>query len=425
MTDRSRRTWRHALPFLAVAASAIAVAGCSSSGNSHSSASETPSAASDVLGAKKPATGDPVSIGFVYDGVSDAQDLSAELTGAKASVQYINEYLGGIGGRPIKLDACSTDQTPSGAAKCVTQFATDKVLAAINADSGQQASMLPQLATAGIPVFVGATLDQKTLTMPGISVMENGLGYGLAGPAKLAEQAGYATAAIIAPDLPSSAGAIKVAAPLFYGNAKVKVDVVPVPPDAADMTPEIQAELSHSPGQFHIIGVPAFCARAIQALRSVNYTGDIIVISNCIDSTTAKTAGSLKGLKIVTVSSSDPNSAEFKLFSAVINKYAAGADLASGVTSGYQATVGLARGLGRLTGDVTRASIATALKTMVATPMPLADGITFKCDGHQVPVLAPNICSTDVLAGTLDADGKIDTKGYSVLDVSDVLKPAS
>jgi branched-chain amino acid transport system substrate-binding protein len=425
-TWRLRRPWRRATPFLAVAAIALVVAGCGSSGNGHpaatatSASSATSAAASDIVGAKKPATGDPVSIGFVYDGVTDAQDLSGELTGAKASVQYINEYLGGIGGRPIKLDVCSTNQTPSGAANCVTQFVTDKVLAVANADSGQQGSMLPQLATAGIPVFVAASIDPKTLSTPSIFVMENGIAYGLAGPAKLAQRAHYSTAAIVVNDVPAAAGAVRATAPLFYGKAKVKADVVAIPSATADMTPQIEAELSHKPGQFAIIGVASFCASAIQAIKSVGFTGDIVVIPSCTDSTVSKTAGSLKGVKIITATSNDPKGAEFKLYSAVIARYAPGADLSDAVASGYQAMVGFGRALAGLTGDVTSASIRAALKTMKATPIPLADGITFKCDGKQVPI-APNICSTQVLTGTLGADGNIDAPGYSVLNVGDLL----
>ena len=418
---RLRRTSRRAVPFLAVAASALVAAGCSSSPSGHPATdSATSAAASNVLGATKPASGAAVSIGFVYDGVSDSQDLSGELTGAKAAVQYINEYLGGIGGRPIKLDVCSTNQTPAGAANCVTQFVTDKVVAAINADSGQQGSMLPQLATAGIPVFVAASIDPKTLSTPGISVMENGIAYGLAGPAQLAQQSGAANAAIVVVDLPAAAGAVRATAPLFYGKAKVKADVVAIPLATADMTPQIEAELSHNPGQFAIIGVASFCASAIHAIRSVGFTGSIVVIPSCTDSTVSKTAGSLKGIKIITATSNDPNSAEVKLFSGVIAKYAPGVDPSDAVASGYQAMVGFARGLAGLTGDVTRASITSALKTMKPTPMPLADGITFKCDGKQVPI-APNICSTQVLTGTLDASGAIDSSGYSVLNVSDLL----
>jgi branched-chain amino acid transport system substrate-binding protein len=361
----------------------------------------------------------------VYDGVTDAQDLRAELTGAKAATQYINAYLGGIAGRPLQLDVCETNQTPAGAASCVTKFATDKVVAAINPDSAVQGSMLPQLAAAGIPVFVWASLDQKSLTTPNISIMANGLGYGLAGPAKLAAQAGYHRAAIVVVDAPAAAGAVKTAAPLFYGNAKVKVDVVAIPPATADMQPQIQAELSHNPGQFHIIGVPSFCARAIQAIKSVGFQGSIVALSGCTDASTVKAVGSLAGIKIVTANTTDAKSAEFKLYAAAVNKYEQGASLSGLTPDGYAATLGLARALSGLNGEVTRASIKTALATMKATPMPLADGITFKCDGKEVPGIAPNICSKEVLVGTLDAQGQVDSKGYSVLDVSDVIKPPS
>jgi branched-chain amino acid transport system substrate-binding protein len=361
-----------------------------------------------------------VSIGFVYDGVSAGTDLSAELTGAQASVQYINEYLGGIGGHPIKLDVCSTNETPAGAADCVTQFVSDKVPAVVNPDSGQQQFMLPQLAAAGIPVFAGASIDPKTLSTPGISVMENGIGYGIAGPAELARQAGYTTAAIIVTDLPSVAGAVDASAPLFYSRAKVKPNVVAIPPGTADMTPQIEAEMSHKPGQFAIIGVPSFCASAIQAIRSVGFTGNIVIIPGCADSSTAKLAGGLKGVKVVAASTNDPSSAEFKLFSAVIGKYAPGSELSGVIVDGYQAMAGFGRALAGLKGDVTRASVASALKTMKATPMPLADGVTFKCDGKQVSIAA-NICSTEVLTGALNADGTIDAAGYSVLNVAGLL----
>jgi branched-chain amino acid transport system substrate-binding protein len=428
MFNRFGRLW-HVFP-LGVVAGALVLSGCSSSGGSGpasgsspaSSVSTSGSGSGDVLGAPKPASGDPVSIGFVYDGVTDAQDLTAELTGATAATKYINAYLGGIAGRPIKLDVCATNQTPAGAATCVTKFATDKVVAAINPDSAVQGAMLPQLATAGIPVFVGASLDQKTLSTPDVFIMENGLGYGLAGPAKLAAQAGDKRAAIVVTDVPAAAGAVKAAAPMFYGNVGVKVDVVPIPPGTADMSPQIQAELSHSPGLMDIIGVPAFCAQAIRAMKSVGFQGTIVVLSPCANASTATTAGDLTGVKVVTSTTTDPNSAEFKLYAAVMSKYSPGKDQSGLTPDGYQANLGFARALAGLTGGVTRQSISAALKRMNATPMPLADGITFKCDGTAVPVIAPNICASAVLSGALGAQGQVDAKGYSVLDVSDVLK---
>jgi branched-chain amino acid transport system substrate-binding protein len=405
-----------------ITTSALAVAGCSSDddkGSDPTGSSSSPN--SEVLGTPKAASGEAVSVGFIYDGITDAQDLSAELTGAKAAVSYINDYMGGIAGRPIKLDVCETAQTPGGAAKCVTQMASDNVVAVINPDSAVQGAMLPQAATEGIPVFVAASLDQDTLATPGISIMQNGLGYGIAGPAKLAAENGYKKAAIVVTDVPAAAGAVSAAAPGFYGNVGVEVDVVPIAPDAADMTPEIQAELSNDPSQFDIIGVPAFCARAIKAIKSAGFDGDIVALSTCADESTVKTVGDLSGLEVVTATSTDAASDEHQLYAAIMDKYQAGEPIDDLSANGYAATLGFGRALSKLSGEPSRETIAAALTGMDPTPMPLGDGITFQCDRKQVAI-APNICSTAVLAGTLEADGKVNSDGYSELDVSDVLK---
>jgi branched-chain amino acid transport system substrate-binding protein len=153
----------------------------------------------------------------------------------------------------------------------------------------------------------------------------------------------------------------------------------------------------------------------------VNFTGDIILTPQCLDSTTAETVGGLAGVKIITASTTDPNSAEYKLFAAVMKTYTPESELGGEVPDGFQAVVGFARAVARLSGEVTSQTVANALRTMPSTPMPLGDGVTFKCDGQQVPV-APNICSTQVLTGTLDDNGKINGGGYSVLDVSGLMK---
>ena len=54
----------------------------------------------------------------------------------------------------------------------------------------------------------------------------------------------------------------------------------------------------------------------------------------------------------------------------------------------------------------------------VDAPLPLADGITYQCNGQQVS-LGPNICSTDVLQTELDAEGN--AKEYTVLEGASVL----
>jgi branched-chain amino acid transport system substrate-binding protein len=410
MNNHSRRPWCRAMLFLALIGGAFVPAfgaGASPTG---------------PFGVAHAAKGQSVLIGFVYDGDTPAGNYTENLTAAKASVQYVNRYLGGIGGRPIKLDVCSTNQVPATAELCVTQFENDRVVAAINGGGGVQGFVLPALAKAGIPVFAQESLDSSTLATPGIFIMLNNIASALAGPAALAEQLGVKTAAIVTADVPSAVGPLKAEAPIFYGKANVKVDIVPIPTTTADMTPQIQAEIStNNPGQFFVVGGPTFCASAIQAIKAVNFTGDTVMIPECIDTSTVQTAGSLQGFKVITATSTATNNSEYRLFSAIIRKWAPGTQLDGLSEQGYQTVMGFVRALSNLKShDVTRVRITAALKTMPKTLVPLGGGVTYQCNGKQMPSV-PTLCSTQVLVGTLAANGNVDAHGFSVLDVGNLL----
>ena len=45
---------------------------------------------------------------------------------AEAAVKYINDYKGGIGGRPVQLETCATDGQPSTSGRCAGQIADKK-----------------------------------------------------------------------------------------------------------------------------------------------------------------------------------------------------------------------------------------------------------------------------------------------------------
>lgn len=417
--DLSKRGWRCSVLAL-IGVGALLVAACGEDGDGTGSNYGAPDIdPAEVLGPESPASGDPVQIGFVYDGTTDVIDNSAELAAAEATAQYVNQHLGGIAGRPIELDVCSTDQTPAGAADCVTQMAANGVPVVLNGVTGQGPALFPALAEAGVPVFTPGTGDQESLFTPGIYIMANGIVALLAGPAKIAADAGVDRAAVVVIDVPAASGVLEEAAPLFYDNVGVDLDVVTVPPETPDMTPNLAAAMTNGTGQFHLVGDPAFCAKALDGLAKAGFDGTITMISHCMDETVLQSATNLEDVVVTTFATTDPGSEEFHLYEAVMATYAGESVDRGGVApSGYQAVLGFARAMAELEGDVTPDSIEAALAAMPPTPMPLADGITFQCDGQQVE-LAPNVCSTDVLRTELDAEGN--ATDYSIMEGAPLL----
>src|SRR5439155_3074339 len=176
MQDRSRSLYR-VLVVLVVAGIVASACGSSSKSSSSKPGSATTSGSSSAaLGSEKKATGTPIKVGLISDGKSEAIDNTAEITAAKASAEYLNNYGGGVNGHPIDLVTCETHQTPSGATDCSTKMVDAKVVAVLYGVSGQGGSIFKGLEGSNIPLIAWASIDQDTLLKPGAFALTNGLG---------------------------------------------------------------------------------------------------------------------------------------------------------------------------------------------------------------------------------------------------------
>jgi branched-chain amino acid transport system substrate-binding protein len=422
MTIRPAHRRRSAL-LLFVAATMVAAA-CGSSGTSSSPSTTSKTStgpAGDVLGTPKAASGEPVVIGYSYDGATDAADNSDELIGAKAAVEYVNQYMGGIGGHPIKLDICSTNLDPAKATACVTQFVTNDVAAVIAANGGQAAIEFPPIAKQNIPVMLSSSLIEPLLNDPNVFVINSGRVLSFAGPAKLAADAGAKHATLFVIDLPAAAEPLKKGAPGYYKAAGVDLDVVLVPIDTADFSPQVQAAMTKDPGQFYLVGTSQFCSRAINAIEAAGFKGQILGLHFCFDANSKKTVTRLKGIKEISANSYDHEDAEYKLYAAIMAKFASKEVLIDGgapASSGYSIVMALARAASGLKGAATRDSIRAAIKSMPAQKKPLGGGLMFQC--NQPDPTQTSVCSTGGVVATLDADGN--PTNHEVVDAAQLLK---
>jgi branched-chain amino acid transport system substrate-binding protein len=76
----------------------------------------------DLLGPEDQASGEPVRIGMVSDGTTQAFDNTDELRAAQATAEYWNTHKGGVGGRPVEVVTCETGADPAGATDCANQL---------------------------------------------------------------------------------------------------------------------------------------------------------------------------------------------------------------------------------------------------------------------------------------------------------------
>lgn len=385
-------------------------------GQEPSEAPEEP--ANQIPGEPNPATGEPVKVGFISDGQSDAIDNSSETPAAEAAAAYANDYLGGAGGRVIDLVTCDTEQTPAGAQDCVAELVSAGVVAIVNGVSGQTETINAEANEAGIPFIQNGGISQAAFASPLTHVITNGLAT-LVGPAAVAAEEGFTTAGIIVIDVPAASGPISGAAPLFYGNAGVAVEIVAIAPGTPDMTPQVQAAISNGVEQFAIIGDEPFCTSAMSAIQLLGFEGPVVVIGPCIGETSIAEVD-MEGILLIGLTSDDPADAEVALFFAVMAEYAPDELTDSIARHGYSGVLAFARALAaHPEGEMTPESVQEAILAMAPAPMPLGpDGAMFQCN-RQAIALAPAICSAASVITTLNSEGQ--NTGFRELDLTDLL----
>ncbi|HKY16685.1 MAG TPA: ABC transporter substrate-binding protein [Microthrixaceae bacterium] len=375
-----------------------------------------------VLGPTNDATGTPIKVGLIVDGKSDAMDSTSVLQSGEATAEYVNEHLGGINGHPIEIEPCETGQTPAGASTCAVQMLDAGVATVIVPLSAQDNAVVNGLKDSGIPYVTYLTANPAIVTSPNAFVLPNPFA-AIAAPAALANERGIDKVGLVVIDVPATTGPITALATPIFEKAGVEFDMINVSPQVADMTPQIQKAMSDGNEMLLVGGTDQFTVSAIKAMNQLGFEGDIVLAGGASAENVAEALpGELEGVTTVSPMTSDPADPDVQLFEAVLAKYAPDIERTGVTPNGFAAVLGFARALAGSTAAVDAASITTALGSMPQPiDLPLGGGITFQCGAKPIP-FAPSICSTDVLAGTLDADGvghdfeKVDVAPYLVSD---------
>jgi len=377
---------------------------CSSGGTSYG-ATKSGSAS---LGTVRKAAGAPLTVGYMTTGQTQTVDNTNEVTIARATVKYANQYLGGVAGRPLALKVCADQGTPSGATDCANQFLAAKVPVVLASEPTNPSAALAVLSPAKVPYVLLTTGDSTTLTAPDASSVANPLII-LTAPIALAKASGAKHVAMIRVDLPAADSLPALAAPM-YKKAGLKLTTTAVPLGSPDVTPQVQAALSGGADQFLVIGDESLCVNTLKALKTLGYRGKVTSNFNCLTGSTAGSVpGGFTGLNVPIVYVNNGNTAESKLLKAIAAKYAPGTptDDTGGADFGYIMVSDFQRAMTGITPtQFTSAGIKSALMNMKPQPMALLPGQKFQCN-RQASTAEPAVCSNAAAIESISPTGQV------------------
>jgi branched-chain amino acid transport system substrate-binding protein len=388
------RKW--ATSIVAVAVIGAFAAGCGSDGSSSSDKDKSASSqsapdASAALGTPKKASGDPVVVGLL-NLESGPVTFPEYRQAAESAVKYINDYKGGIGGRPVKLETCATDGQPSTSGRCAGQIADKKPAFILGgADTGAPGAY-PVWKRANLAVVGGIPFTPvESNANNGVMFISVSIADNAAASKYAVEKLGVKKASVIyTDDTQGKFTGLAVIAGVLKAQG-VDVKTVPLAPNAADFSSAAASAIEGSPDMVYV-NSPNACPGVLKALKSVGNQAKIFGIDPCTSPPALKTAGdAAEGLYFAQpFDSLDSGSDDTNVMMAAVQKYGEkNIALDSIAQAGFNSVMSMQKALDGVK-DLNTDAILKAFKGSSESPNFMAH--PYVCNGKQVPG-ASSVCN--------------------------------
>jgi branched-chain amino acid transport system substrate-binding protein len=223
---------------------------------------------------------DPVTVGVILQ--TEGAFVMPEFgIAADAMVSYFNAERGGVGGRPLRLDVCNTNDTAASAAACAERFAdADDVHLVIESTTNPNA-VADVLVPAGKPLLAGG-VDMRAMVRDGVFVMEPG-GGGIAQAlfSYAASEVGVTHLTVFHADDPSIGGMIPVL-DRIAAEAGIVIDAYVPLGFSGDLTGPISAGIGAESDGLAFVVAPNQCAPVGEALRTLGNELPVVVAELCL-----------------------------------------------------------------------------------------------------------------------------------------------
>ncbi|HKY14873.1 MAG TPA: ABC transporter substrate-binding protein [Microthrixaceae bacterium] len=338
------------------------------------------------------ATGEPITIGMVNQENTPAGSYPELSQAAQAFVTWFNEQLGGVDGRPIRLEVCNTGFSAEGSTACGQRFAQAGVPVVLG----------------GIDVFGNATdvlLENEIPFVGGIPVSEQSM----RNDNSFQWSGGTWGATVAFADHAAAEGAKRVA--IVYGDfgsvadgaaygkttledRGVEVTMVPFPIVATDLSAPMQAAASGQPDAIIVLAADTGCGAAFDSVRTLGITSAMYYTGACAAPPITDAAGDAAEGAIFNVEGpvqpDDPNP-DTELYNSVLGAYVPELDPVGAATVAARSVVNLysvLRGIGA--DELSPTAIADALRASSGASSFM--GHDYTCDGEQLSGL-PATCA--------------------------------
>ena len=350
------------------------------------------------------ASGRPLVLGMVNQENTPAGSYPELSQAVQAAVAFVNHDLGGVGGRPVKVEVCNTGFSAEGSTTCAQQFVEAHVPAVLGGID-VFGNAVDTLARNGIPYLGGIPVSTQSVTDANSFQWSGGTwGAAVAFAQHAATQLHAKRVSIVYGEFGSITDSAKVGQAVLarYG---VKAQLVPYPILATDISSALAAAATTKPDAIFVLAADAGCKAGFDGLATLGLHAAKYFVGACaspaiIDQLpTAETDGTYFNVE-GPITQAHPD-ADFAFYSAVIHRYGKGLDPIGAGTVSFRAFMdvyALLRQLADAGKGITAASLTDLIRRQKDAPS--FAGHPYTCDGRQFPRLRA-MCSPQQVLGQM------------------------
>ncbi|MBX3284400.1 MAG: ABC transporter substrate-binding protein [Actinobacteria bacterium] len=340
------------------------------------------------------ADGEPIVLGMVNQENTAAGSFPELSQAVQAGIEFVNEELGGVDGRPLELQVCNTKFSTEGSTACAQQFVEAKVPAVLGGID-VFGTAIETLDDNGVPYIGGIPVSAPSVERRNSFQWSGGSwGAAVAFADYAIREVKAKKVAIVYGEFGSITQSAEYAEKVL-DDAGVAVQLVPYPILSTDISSPLGAALSGDPDAIVVLAADTGCKPAFQGIEASGTDAQIFYVGACAaptilaDVDTSATDGGIFNVE-GPIDRADP-APDFTLYSAIIERYGDGLDPVGAGTVSFRSFMNLYAVLRELGADgIGPKAIIDSLSSKVDEPSFM--GHPYTCDGKQFDGL-PAMCS--------------------------------
>ncbi len=345
---------------------------------------------------------EPVVIGMINQENSPVGSFPEMRAAVEAAFAWINAELGGVNGRPLRLETCITSFSVEQSQACAQRLVQAGAIAVMSGIDITANGSMPVLEQNGVPLVGGVPATLAEMRSTNAYFFSGGIAGAYVAFAAHAHDQGRSKLAIAFGEFESFQVPAEQYGAAVARSLGLDVQLIPFPITTTDFLPVLTAAVQSGADAITVGAADTACVPIMTILQDLGFDGQLYLTGACAaEEILNQVPDDVQARVIFNTEGPVDETVEGQLYQEVVDRYATEEAGGAGTVT-FRAALNLWQLLRSLPDGATAADVKAALQTSSAAPS--FWGHPYTCDGAQVPGL-PALCAPQQRLMRFTADG--------------------